>query len=89
MSGRFACCTYHSTVADLDGLDHVQHQFGGLTRNQEGAALGRSVVDLPSEVGGIKRRRKVWDDTGHTEVQSLLGDVLEAESVLDDFLYEG
>lgn len=80
-------CTYDGTVANLDGLQHVQHELSALAGEDQTVAGSGSAVDLVGEVDGLKRGGQVGDDTGHTNVESLLGDLLKAESVLDDFLY--
>ena len=80
--------TYHSTVSDLDGLDHVEQELGGLAGEDEAIVTSSGSADLVREVDGLQRSSEVGNDTGHTEVQSLLGDVRKAEGVLDHFLRE-
>lgn len=81
--------TYNSTVADLDGLDHVQHQLGALAGEDQTITGQSSGLDLIGEGDGLQGSSDVGDDTGHSEVEGLLGDGLQAEGVLDDFLYIG
>ena len=79
--------THHSTVANLDGLQHVQHQLSTLAREEESlASHGGGAVDLIGQVDGLHRGGQVGDHTGHAEVESLLGNLRQAEGVLDDFL---
>jgi hypothetical protein len=78
--------TYNGTVGDLEGLEHVQEQLSALTGEEQTIAEGSGTVDLIGEVDSLQRGGQVGDDTSHTEVQSLLGDLSQAESVLDDFL---
>lgn len=80
-------CTYHGAVADLDGLQQVQHQLSTLAGEDQTVTEGGSAVDLVGEVDGLERGGQVGDDTGHTNVEGLPGDLLKAEGVLDDFLY--
>lgn len=79
--------TYHGTVANLDGLQHVQHQLSALTGEDETVTERGSTVDFVGEVDRLEGGGQVGNDTGHTESHSLLGDVLQAEGVLDDLLY--
>ena len=67
-------------------LEHVKCQFGALSGENKTIANGMSTVNLPSKVDGLKGGSEVWNDTGHTEVQSLLGDFSKAEGILDNFL---
>lgn len=79
--------THHSTVSDLDGLDHVEQELGSLTGEDEAVGAGSGSADLVRKVHGLQRSSEIRDDTGHTEVQSLPGDLRKAEGVLDHFLW--
>lgn len=65
----------------------MQHELSSLAGDEHTIASLSSVVDLPGEVGSVNGGDQVGNDTGHSEVQSLLGDVVQAEGVLDNFLY--
>jgi hypothetical protein len=79
--------TYDGTPANLDGLQHVQHQLGALAGEDQAVTDSGGAVDLVGEVDGLEGGGQVGNDTSRTESESLLGDVLQAEGVLDDFLY--
>jgi len=79
--------TYDGTVANLDGLQHVQHQLGALAREHETLTGAGSMVNLVGEVDSLEGGGEVGNNTGQTESQSLLGDLVQAEGVLDNFLY--
>lgn len=79
--------TYDGTIANLDGLQHVQHQLSALAGEDQAFTSTGSAVDLVGQVDGLERGSQVRNDTGHTDVEGLLGDSSKAESVLDDFLY--
>lgn len=83
---RVGNCTYNGTVANLDGLQHVQHQLSRLAREDQAITESGSAVDLVGEVDGLQRGGQVGDHTGHTKVESLLGDVAQAEGLADNFL---
>ena len=78
--------TYHSAVANLDRLNEVHHSLGSLNRDVVGSSESDSVVHLPGEENSLERGHDVRDDTGQAIVQSLLGDTLQAEGILDNFL---
>jgi hypothetical protein len=65
----------------------VQHQLSGLAREDQAVPESGGTVNLVGEVDGLEGGGQVGNDTGHTESKSLLGDILQAEGVLDDFLY--
>lgn len=79
--------TYDGTVANLDGLQHVQHQLSTLAGEDQTLTGSGGVVDLVGEGNGLERGDEVGDDTSHTEVKSLLGDLRKTEGVLDHFLH--
>jgi hypothetical protein len=81
-----ALSTYRGTVGDLDGLNDVQHELGGLLVQEKTAASGSSVVDFPSSVHSAERGGHVRHDTSHTDPVRLLGHSIQAESLLDGFL---
>lgn len=64
----------------------MKHQLGALAREHETLTEGGGAVDLPGKVGSLEGGSEVGNHTRHTEVQSLLGDLLEIEGILDDFL---
>lgn len=64
----------------------MKHQLGTLAREDEAVAKRSGAVDLIGKVDSLKRSSNVGDDTGHAEVESLLGNTAKAESVLDHFL---
>lgn len=65
----------------------MQEHLGALAGEDEAIAESGSAVGLVGQVDRLQRGSEVGDDTGHTKVESLLGDVLEAEGVLDHFLW--
>jgi hypothetical protein len=79
--------TYNGTVSDLDRLSEVEQERSSLSGEQKARAMDDVVVDFPCEVAGVQRGCQVRDDTGKTEVESLLGNFIEGEGILDDFLY--
>lgn len=78
--------TYHGTVANLDGLEHVQHELSALAREDQTVTESGGTVDLVGESNSLQRGSQVRDNTSHTQVEGLLGDLGKAESVLDNFL---
>ena len=78
--------TYDGTPANLDGLQHVQHQLGTLAGEEKTVTSDRSTVDLVGEVDGLHGGDQVGDDTSHTDGESLLRDLRQTEGVLDNFL---
>lgn len=64
----------------------MKHEFSALTGEEKTIAEGGSAVNLPSKVDGFEGSSEVWNNAGHTEVESLLGDLLETEGILDNFL---
>lgn len=64
----------------------MEHQLGSLAGEDEAIAGGGSTVDLVGKVDGLEGSSEIGDDTSHSEVESLLGGSLKAESVLNDFL---
>ena len=64
----------------------MKHQLGSLAGENEAITGGGSTVDLVGKVDSLERSSEVGDDTSHSEIESLLGGSLKAESVLDDFL---
>lgn len=66
----------------------MQHELRSVAGNQETAAGGGIVVDFPGQVGSVQRSHQVGDHAGQTEIQSLLGDFVEGEGLLDGFLDE-
>jgi hypothetical protein len=68
-------------------LEHVEHQLSGLTGEHQTITKSGSAVDLVGEVDSLQRGGQVGNNTGHTQVESLLGDAVQAESLLDNFLY--
>lgn len=64
----------------------MKHQLGALAREDETLTEGCGTVDLPGKVDSLEGGSEVGNHTRHTEVQSLLGDVLETEGILDNFL---
>lgn len=65
----------------------MEEERGSLSREQKARAIDDVVVDFPCEVAGIQRGQQVRNDTGKTKVKSFLGDLVEGEGLLDDFLY--
>lgn len=78
--------TYDGTVSDLDRLSKVEEERGSLSGEQKARAID-VVVDFPCEVAGVQRGCQIRNDTGKTEVEGLLGNIVEGEGLLDDFLY--
>lgn len=78
--------TYDGTVSDLDRLSKVEEERGRLSGEQKARAID-VVVDFPCEVAGVQRGCQIRNDTGKTEVEGLLGNIVEGEGLLDDFLY--
>lgn len=78
--------TYNSAISNLNRLEQVKHQLSSLAGKDHPIATSRRMVNLVRKIDGLKRRSQVWDHTGDSEIQSLLGNAFEAESVLDDFL---
>ena len=78
--------TYNGTVSDLDRLSKVEQERGSLSREQKARAVNGVVVDLPCEVAGVQRGCQIRNNTGKTEVESLLGNFIEGEGLLDHFL---
>jgi hypothetical protein len=78
--------TYSSTVGNLDRLNDVQHELGGLLVQEKTVASGSSVVDFPCSVHSAERGGHVRHDTSHTDPVRLLGHGIQAESLLDGFL---
>lgn len=64
----------------------MKHQLGTLAREDEAITERSSTVDLIGEVDSLKRSGNVGDNTRHAEVKSLLGNIAEAEGILDHFL---
>lgn len=79
--------TYNGTVSDLDRLSEVEQERSSLSGEQKARAMDDVVVDFPCEVAGVQRGCQVRNDTGKTEIESLLGNFIEGEGILDDFLY--
>lgn len=79
--------THNGTVADLDGLEHVEHQLGALAGEDQTVTKSSGAVDLVGEEDSLHGGGQVGDDTSHTEVEGLLGDTSQAEGLLDNFLY--
>lgn len=65
----------------------MQHQLGGFAGEDHTVTKSSSAIDLVGEKNGLQGGGQIRNDTSHTEVESLLGNVAQAESVLDDFLY--
>lgn len=78
--------THHGTIADLDMLKHVKQELSTVAGQKDTVTSSGSVVDLIRKINGLQRGGKIWDNTSHAEEHSLLGDALETEGVLDDFL---
>lgn len=78
--------TYDGAEANLDRLEHVQHQLSALAREDQALTESSGPVNLPREIDGLERGRKVRQDTRHTERHSLLGDTLQAEGLANHFL---
>jgi len=72
-------CTYHSAVADLQRLNDVQQQLGGLLVHEQPAASGRGAVDLEGAEDGAEGSRGVGNYTRHAHVVRLPWDILETE----------
>lgn len=65
----------------------MEHQLGTLPREQNAiAGPGCSLFDLGDKVNSLEGRSDVGNNSGQTEVQSLLRDSLETERILDGFL---
>ena len=78
--------TYRSAVGDLDRLNDVQHELSGLLVQEKTRAGSSSLVDFPSGVHSAEGGGHVRHDTSHTDPVRLLGNVSQAESLLDGFL---
>lgn len=66
----------------------MEQERSSLSGEQKARAMDGVVVDFPCEVAGVQRGCQVRNDTGKTEVESLLGNFIEGEGILDDFLYQ-
>lgn len=81
--------TYHGAVSDLDWLKEVHVCLCGLAGDVVTGTVDGCVVHLPSQIAGLEGCDQVGDNSGHTEVQSILWNVLEGEGVLDNSLRMG
>jgi hypothetical protein len=87
MNARLTGGTYDGTVSNLNGLGEVQQEGSGLSRKKEARSSDCVVVDFPGEEASVGRGKQVRNDTGKTEVESLLGNFIEGEGFLNDFLH--
>lgn len=64
----------------------MEQERSSLSGEQKARSIDDVVVDFPCEVAGVQRSCQIRNDTGKTEVESLLGNFIEGEGLLDDFL---
>ena len=81
-----AVITYDGTVSDLDRLSKVEQERGSLSGEQKARAIDGIVVDFPCEVAGVQRGCQIRNRHRQDRSKSLLGNFIEGEGLLDDFL---
>ena len=78
--------TYNSAVADLQWLDDVQSELGGLAAEEIARAVFSGVVHLEGAVEGAGRGGEVGQHAGHTDIVGFPWYGLKTEGVADGFL---
>jgi hypothetical protein len=68
--------SYRSTISNLERLEDVEEQFGSLLAEQNALTNGVGVVDLPSAIDGAGGSSDIGQNTGHTNVVGLSGNLL-------------